>query len=308
MKFISQAFWLFLALSSQSKLPGFPPTVAAGAQLTVVYEGDAFFEGPAWDPRTGKLYFTAFKKDNQQILRLEGKGKATVWMDRTKGINGMRISRSGRLLAAQAYGHNLYSMKIGADGPEDLKSLTANFQGQAYNQPNDVAEAPNGGLYFSDPDFKTKTHSAVYYLSTDGKVRRIITKRKLPNGILVSRDGKTLYVGDSFEKIIYSYAIKPDGTVDEGAAKVFFDPETANRNDPDGMTSDAEGNLYFAMRGGVWVASPAGKTLGFIPIAEFTSNVGFGGQDGKTLFMTCGKKIYSLQMNVRGAATTQPSF
>jgi gluconolactonase len=67
------------------------------------------------------------------------------------------------------------------------------------------------------------------------------------------------------------------------------------------MCADAEGNLYFAMRGGVWVASPQGKTLGFIPIPEFTSNVGFGGKDGKTLFMTCDKKVYALEMKVKGS-------
>ncbi len=309
MKFIHQAAPLLLAISlssiiyaqSPKNLPGFPSTVADGAKPVVVYEEDAFFEGPAWDPVTGKLYFTAFKKDNQQILRLDGNKKAVVWMDKTQGVNGMRTSRSGRLLGAQAYGHNLLSIKIGASGPEDMKSLTANFQGQKYNQPNDLAEAPNGGIYYTDPDFKGKARSAVYYLSSEGTASRIITHLKIPNGIVVSNDGKTLYVGDSFEKRIYSYAIKPDGSVDEGAVKIFFDPETDNRNDPDGMCSDAEGNLYFAMRGGVWVASPEGKTLGFIPIPEFTSNVGFGGKDGKTLFMTCGKKVYALEMKVRGS-------
>jgi gluconolactonase len=286
---------------SQAIPPGYPPTVADGSKPIVVYQENAFFEGPAWDQETGKLYFTAFKRDNQQILRLNGNGKASVWMDNSQGVNGMRMSRSGRLLGAQAYGHHVLSMKIGANGPEDIKSLTANFEGQTYNQPNDLAEAPNGGIYYTDPDFKGKTRSAVFYLSPQGVVRRIITHLKIPNGILVSNDGKTLFVADSFEKRIYSYPVLPDGSVDQGAVKVFFDPATDNQNDPDGMCADAEGNLYFAMRGGVWVASPQGKTLGFIPIPEFTSNVGFGGKDGKTLFMTCDKKVYALEMKVKGS-------
>ena len=61
------------------------------------------------------------------------------------------------------------------------------------------------------------------------------------------------------------------------------------------MTSDENGNLYFTMRGGVWVAAPDGKSLGLIPIPEFASNVGFGGRDGKTLFITCSKKVYSIE-------------
>lgn len=306
MKIIVRIFLLLLVANiiaqSQTKLPGLPPTVADGARPAVVYEDDAFFEGPAWDTVTGKLYFTAFKKDTQQILRLDGDKKASVWMDKTQGVNGMRLSRTGNLLGAQAYGHNLLSIKIGDKGPADIKSLTNDFEGQTYNQPNDLAEAPGGGIYYTDPDFKGKSRSAVYYLDAAGKVRRVITHLKIPNGILVSGDGKTLYVSDSFEKRIYAYPIQPDGTVDQGAVKMFFDPATENQNDPDGMTSDAEGNLYFAMRGGVWVASSAGKTLGFIPITEFASNVGFGGKDGRTLFITCDKKVYALEMKVGGNA------
>jgi gluconolactonase len=281
-----------------------PPTVADGAKLTLVYGDERFFEGPSWDPVTGKLYFTAFAKERTQILRLDGLGQVTVWMDDAKGVNGTYLSRSGRLIGAQAFGHNLLSMKIGANGPEEVQSLTSSFEGIPYIQPNDVAESPStGGLYYSDPNFQGKTRSAVYYLSPDGRVRRIIDHLKVPNGLEVSNDGTTLYVADSFEKRIYSYAILPDGTVDQGQVRVFFDPKTANMSDPDGMCSDADGNMYFAMRGGVWVVSAKGDTLGLIQIPEFCSNVNFGGPDGMTLYMTCSSKVYSLQMRVRGRST-----
>jgi gluconolactonase len=72
-------------------------------------------------------------------------------------------------------------------------------------------------------------------------------------------------------------------------------------NDPDGMCADINGNLYFAMRGGIWVVSPEGKSLGLIPVPEFCSNVTFGGADGKTLYITCDRKVYSLSMKVKGA-------
>ena len=51
---------------------------------------------------------------------------------------------------------------------------------------------------------------------------------------------------------------------------------------------------------GVWVATPEGKSLGLIPVPEFCSNVTFGGADGKTLYLTCANKVYSLAMNVTG--------
>jgi len=294
-----------LALSgltfAQSSGPGLPATVAPGAKLTVVYEDDRYFEGPSWDPVTQKLYFCAFAKGNEQVLRLDSPGKITMWMDHTQGVNGTYLSRDGRLLAAQAFGHNLMSIKIGPEGPIDVKSLTSTFEGISYIQPNDVAESPTtGGIYYSDPNFKGKTRSAVYFLSSSGEVRRIIENLKLPNGLEVSNDGKTLYVSDSFEKRVYSYPILADGSVDQGEVKIFFDPQTENQADPDGMTTDSAGNLYFAMRGGIWVVSKEGKLLGMISIPEFASNVTFGGSDGMTLYITCDKKVYSLAMRVKG--------
>src|SRR5262245_41706798 len=94
-----------------------PSTVVPGASLTVVYASEQFFEGPSWDPVTQKLYFTAFEKGNEQILRLDAPNKALIWMDHTQGMNGTYLSRNGRLLIAQAFGHTLSSLKIGPDGP-----------------------------------------------------------------------------------------------------------------------------------------------------------------------------------------------
>ena len=278
-----------------------PSTVAPGAKPSVVYEDARFFEGPSWDPRPRGSTSRPSRRERAG-LRLDAPGRVTVWMDRTQGVNGTYLSRTGRLLAAQAFGHNLLSMRIGRDGPEDLKSLTSGFEGVPYIQPNDVAESPTtGGVYYTDPNFKGKTRSAVYYLSPEGVVRRVVENLKLPNGVEVSNDGRTLYVSDSFEKRVYSYPILPDGGVDQGGVKIFFDPQTENANDPDGMCADAEGNLYLAMRGGVWVVTPGGKSLGLIPVPEFTSNVTFGGADGRTLYITCDKKVYALAMKARGS-------
>ncbi len=305
--FDAPAFLLSIILSCHcaaqtARLPPQPATVIPGAKLTVVYQDERYFEGPSWDPVTGKLYFTVFEKGNEQVLRLDAPGRASVWMDHTLGINGTYLSRNGRLLAAQAFDHKVLSIKVGPDGPADVKILTNGFEGIPYIQPNDVAESPTtGGIYYSDPNFSGKTHSSVYYLNSEGVVRRIIDNLKLPNGLEVSNDGQTLYVSDSFEKRIYSYPILSDGTVDQGRVKIFFDPQTDNTNDPDGMCVDIACNLYIAMRGGVWVVSAEGKLLGLIPVPEFCSNVTFGGADGKTLYITCEKKVYSLAMNVKGS-------
>jgi gluconolactonase len=283
-----------------------PPMVAEGAQLQVAYEeAGRFFEGPVWEPKSGKLFFTAHPKGTtpSQILRLDETGKASVWMNETKGINGMHLSKSGDFLGAQgrAVPPAIVAIKPGAVAPPEVKVLGAASEAAPMTETNDLCEDARGGIYFTCPDFGAKANSAVYYLAPDGKLTRLITHRALPNGIELSNDGKTLFVADSFEKRIYSYPVRDDGTVDVGRVRIFFDPATTNQSDPDGMTTDSEGNLYCTMRGGVWVVSPQGKSLGLIPIKEFCSNVTFGGADGRTLYMTTGGKVYSLAMTAKGA-------
>ncbi|MEW6496061.1 MAG: SMP-30/gluconolactonase/LRE family protein [Cyanobacteriota bacterium] len=285
-----------LVKNTYSKELGMPPTVAKNAQLVEIYSGDRFFEGPTWEPRSGTLYFTAFGKDNQQILRLERPGKVSVWLDQSEGVNGTFLSNRGTLLGAQGKGHRVMEYTFGDSGP--LKSNVL-YHNPKLNQPNDICQTVQGDIFFTDPDFKERKNSAVYHLATDGKATKIITDMPLPNGILTSKDGKTLYISDSHLKLWRSYPILNNGRV--GAGKVFFNPNVENRNDPDGMTRDIEGNLYFTGRGGVWGVRSNGQALGFIPTPEFCSNVIFGGQDGRTLYVTCDKKVYSLQMRVAGS-------
>ena len=275
--------------------PEMPNTVAAGATLAEVYAADRFFEGPTWDQHGQHLYFTSFSGDNQQVLRLDAPGQVSVWMDQSEGVNGTYLSVDGHFLGAQAYGHRVVKYAFGSEGPEDAKTLIAS---DLWHQPNDICQTPNGDIYFTDPDFNQRETSAVFRFSRTGELSKVVTDMLAPNGLITSNEGKTLYVGDSHLKLWRSYAIHTDGTV--GSGKVFFDPDTENRSSPDGMSIDKDGNLYFTGRGGVWVAGPQGQSLGLIPTQEFCSNVTFGGNDGKTLYLTCSKKVYSLRMNVRG--------
>ena len=285
-----------LVLSAEESHP-WPSTVASGVQLEKVYEDPRFFEGPTWSPREQKLYFTAFGKDKQDtcILRLEEPGRAIVWADNTEGVNGTALSRSGEMLGAQAFGHRILSYRLGGAKPKRSRVVMENLQ---LNQPNDVCEAPNGDLYFTDPDFANHRTSAVYLLRKRGELVRLITEMTVPNGIKLSPDAKTLYVGDSHEKLWRAYPVMPNGIT--GPGRIFFDPATENRADPDGMTVDEHGNLYLSGRGGVWVVSSAGTSLGLIPIPEFCSNATFGDPDGKGLYLTCDKRVYHLRMKVRG--------
>jgi gluconolactonase len=281
--------------------PAMPSVVADGAQLQAVYEADRFFEGPVWEPKTNRLFFTAHPGGGQpsQILRLQEDGKAEVWLNETQGINGMTLGRDGRLLGAQGRAKPPAIVAI-STVDKKMEVVAQASDENPMVETNDLDEDAKGGIYFSSPDFGQKTRSAVFYRSPEGKITRVISNLKLPNGLEVSNDGKTLVVSDSFEKRVYAYPIKDDGTLEAGRVRIFFDPDTPSQSDPDGITTDEDGNFYFTMRGGVWVASPQGENLGMIPVKEFVSNVSFGGADGRTLFLTGSGKVYSLRMKSRG--------
>ena len=269
-----------------------PDAVAPGAKLVEAYVNSRFFDGPTWDPGTGKLYFTARDTSNHsQILRLDGPGKVQVFKDNTDGVYGTFRSLDGQLLGAQVSGHSVvsYDFSTGA-----MKVLAHD---SAWNQPNDLCQTPNGDIYFTDPDFVRGKSGSVFRLS-QGKVTKVVSNLSRPNGCIASNDGRTLYVGDGHAKLWRSFPILPDGSL--GPGRVFFDPDTEDTDPPDGMSIDEHGNLYLTGRGGVWVVTPAGESKGLILVPEFCSNVEFGGADGKTLFITCKKKLYQLAMQVRG--------
>jgi hypothetical protein len=190
-------------------------------------------------------------------------------------------------------------MRIGAAGPEDVQILAANA---SWNPPNDLCQTYSGNIYFTTPDFNNRTTSAVYRISPFGAVTKVIADMTLPNGVRASNDGGTLYVSDSWQKWWRSYPILPDGSL--GAGSLFFNPVTPNQNDPDGMTVDESGNVYLTGRGGVWIVSPQGQQIEMVSVPQTVANVTFGGPDGKTLYLVCNGKVYSLAMQVRGGFWT----
>jgi gluconolactonase len=274
-----------------------PPTVEPGATLETVFADPRFFEGPTWDFNSQRLYFTAFGKEraDTQILRLEKAGKATVFMDRTEGVNGTFLSRDGELLGAQAFGHRVLSLGIGTNGPSTNRVLLFDT---ALNQPNDLCAAADGTVYFTDPNFDSYK-STVRRFKPGGPVETLITDLPIPNGLELSPDGRRLVVGDSLLLRWFSWDIGPGGGLTN--KQIFFDPGGTNDAPPDGMCADELGNFYLTGRGGVWVTDPDGRQLGFIPVPEFVSNVCFGDADAQSLYLTCQDKVYRLRMRVRGA-------
>ena len=149
----------------------------------------------------------------------------------------------------------------------------------------------------------------------------IIADVERPNGIAVSPDQKTLYVVDNNPsrggaRKVYAYALRPDGSV--GARRVLHDFGTGRGGD--GMCLDRDGNAYVtaglnggfspeqdsSVKAGVYIVSPQGKSLGFIPVPEDSvTNCTFGGPELKTLYITAGTALWRIGLNARGLAFCQ---
>ncbi|NBO92721.1 MAG: SMP-30/gluconolactonase/LRE family protein, partial [Planctomycetia bacterium] len=151
------------------------------------------------------------------------------------------------------------------------------------NQPNDLAIAPDGTIYASDPNW-SKSTGQIWRVDTAGKVTKVAADMGTTNGIEVSPDGKTLYVNESVQRNVWAFSIKADGTLGEKRLLKQFEDHGF-----DGMRCDVEGNLYITRygKGTVVKLSPEGKVLKEIEVlGKSPSNLCFGGPDGCTVYVT----------------------
>lgn len=264
--------------------------VAPGAEVKKLADGFAFTEGPAADSK-GNVYFTDIP--NERILRWSTDGKLSTFREKSGRANGLYFDQQGNLLACEGGDRQL--AKISPAGKHQV--LAANYEGKRFNSPNDLWIAPAGGVYFTDPRYGSEEDREldgywVFYLAPGAdKVVRVISDLKKPNGIIGTADGKRLYVADPGDKKTFVYDIQEDGSLSD--KRLFCESGS------DGMTLDEHGNLYLTS-GAVLIFDPEGKRLGEIKTPEGPANVTFGGADGKTLFITARKSLYSIGMQVKG--------
>jgi gluconolactonase len=244
--------------------------------LTADKEFTEGIEGPACDAK-GNIYAVNFARQ-YTIGKVTPKGKGEVWVTlpgKSTG-NGIVFDTKGNMYVADYVGHNVLRIT-----PE--RKITVFAHEGRMSQPNDLAIAPNGTLYASDPNWGKGT-GRVYRIDTSGKVTLAADKLGTANGIEVSPDGKTLYVNESVQRNVWAFTIGKDGSLsDKRLLKKFPDFGF------DGMRCDVDGNLYIARhgKGTVAVLSPAGKVLHEIDVlGKFPSNQCFGGPDGRTVYVT----------------------
>jgi len=152
-------------------------------------------------------------------------------------------------------------------------TLIDNFEGKPFGVLADIVADKKGGVYITEP-----AANSVYYYSPAGKFTRVASDNEAANGVMLSRDEKTLYVTNG-PKGILAYEVQPDGSIKN--ARLFANPEGG----VDGLAIDSEGRVYDCSRLGIQVMSPDGKSLGLIPMPRGATTLAFAGPDKKTLYI-----------------------
>jgi gluconolactonase len=164
-----------------------------------------------------------------------------------------------------------------------------------------------GRVYFSDPRYvesepRELDFEAVFRIDQDGTVTRLETTALRPNGLVISPDGKTLYVSDNGGKRRALIAMDLDEQGRISHPRVIHD--FGDDRGIDGMTVTTDGRIVAAAgggpRSGVYIFSPEGKVLATIPTPEVPANVEFGGDDRKTLYIMAGKSLYRIKTTMTG--------
>ena len=322
---------LFLAsCGSDNKGSKSQPAAAGEAEPeATVATTVAFTEGPAQGP-DGLIYFTDVT--NNRILRFNPQAKThEVFRADSNRSNGLLFDPEGRLIACEGSDAERNAPRLTRTDMKTgkVETLATGFEGKQFNGPNDVTVDSKGRLYFTDPapdsvsqaPAKPKNATgipAVYRVDPDGKIERILAApdTEWPNGIVISPDDKTLYLIEAHKteggtRAIRAYDLSPGGAVSNRRVLYNFYPGRS----ADGMAIDQQGNLYAAAglhrrrgthetldtRCGVYVISPQGKLLRFIPIPEDTiTNTAFGGPDMRTLYITAGKTLFQTRTEIAG--------
>jgi sugar lactone lactonase YvrE len=258
---------------------------AAGAQeklfvatpLTAENSFTAGIEGPACDAQ-GHVYVVNFARQ-QTIGKVSPDGKAEVYLElpgKSTG-NGIVFDRQGFMYIADYVGHNVLKVD-----PKTRK-ISVFAHNPKMNQPNDLAIAPDGTLYASDPNWGKGT-GQLWRIDKEGKIHLAAGDMGTTNGIEVSPDAKTLYVNESVQRNIWAFDITADGSLaGKRLLKKFED------HGFDGMRCDVDGNLYVTRygKGTVAVVSPKGELVREIDVlGKAPSNICFGGPDGRTVYVT----------------------
>lgn len=295
--------------------PALNKLILPGTPIEVLAEGFNWSEGPVWIADGNYLVFSDVPEnriykwseaDGLDVF-LEPSGYTGLPRENYKqGSNGMALDENGELLICEHGDRRISRLDI-AEGKRRV--VADNYKGARFNSPNDIVVAKNGDFYFTDPCFglqgkaddpyREMDYMGVFLVRKNGEVVLVEKDLDTPNGISLSPDGKYLYVSQQAKW--HRYPVKRDGTL--GKRELLYDgkplTDAGHKGPTDGISVDAQGNLWAAAPGGILVINPKGKLLGRIDTGHRSANCCFG-DDGKTLYITSDYYLVRIRTTTSG--------
>ena len=277
--------------------------VDSEAQVEQIGTGCLFTEGPIWNVESNFLLFSDIPAD--QIKMWTPDSGITTFRQPSGQSNGLTYDKQKRLLACEHANRRVSRTEL--DGT--VTTLVSHYEGKKLNSPNDIAVKSDGSIYFTDPPYGLKAEygeeggaeldfQGVYRLSADGQqLTLLVDDFERPNGLCFSPDESILYIDDTTRMHVRAFDVQADGTITKDRV---FAVEKGEHGAPDGMKVDQQGNVYLTGPQGIWIFDPDARHLGVIQVPEGAANLGWGGENWQTLFITARSSIYQIQLKVSG--------
>ena len=286
--------------------------LTAGQPLLLLYEGTIHGEGPAWRRALDQLVWSDVP--NRRLLSWSPDGRVEVEIDGTWFMNGNAVEADGTLVHCE---HGRRCISRGGDYDHEPEPIVTHYQGKRLNSPNDVAVAPDGAIWFTDPTFgiimpnqgalaepQLDHHSVYRFDPTSGDLQRMADFEE-PNGLAFTADGATLYVSDTSLSLgevpgfdagskheIIAFDVGEGGAL---SSRRFFCH--TDHGYPDGFAVDARDWVWTTAADGVHIWSADRRKLGFIPTPSVASNCTFGGAVGRRLFIAATQYLLAIDLN-----------
>lgn len=233
-------------------------------------------EGPTWDEKTKTMYFVDIIGSCYYTMDyLSGKTDKTPLPQQ---IGCMALCEDGDLILSMQDGVYFRS----PDGSLTLAHESMPIKGRRFN---DGKVGPDGCYYVGTTD---DNHKGAFYRLSGGALTELFDNCGCSNGLDWTSDTKKMYYCDSREQKIEVFDFSTEDHNLSGRRTITDIP--LEWGSGDGMTIDANGNLWTALWGGwgvINIDSSTGKVIKKIDIpVEKVSSCCFGGDDMKDLIIT----------------------
>lgn len=244
----------------------------------VAHVNSVLGEGPLWHHIEQRLYWTDILQG--RLYRLDPLGSRHEMVIEGRLVAGLTIQTDGSLLLFRDRG----TVQVLRDG-RIAETIVQEIPEEVHTRFNDVIAAPCGRV-FCGTMAADDLPGRLYRLNHDGTYQIVIDGVEVPNGMGFTPDLKSMYFTDTIERTIRVYDYDRDSG-DLSNPRIFA--KTAGSALPDGLTVDAEGDVWSAMwEGGCVIRyAPDGREKDSVnlPVNKPTS-LAFGGADLSHLYVT----------------------